>query len=139
MGDGSGLTGISTVGITDSSGDWRITSFTRDPSSRFTLRTSSGYYTRVGNIVSFSATIALSGSGNNTPSYIEIDLPITSNFQSDSDASGHVSGTNNRYGDNISGYIEATTNNFKLRIYMQGSHGMLDDPTIGLSGMYIVR
>ena len=130
---------------TQTAGVWTITSssITSGNISGFIFGNASGFYTKIGNIVSFSATITFKGSGSGSVPYIDIDLPFTSNFTSASDASGSVSGTNrlDSFGEIVSGYIEANNNNNKLRLFIMNNYGgnSVKDPTIGVSGMYIVR
>jgi hypothetical protein len=50
-----------------------------------------------------------------------------------------VSGSNSNYGDNIAGYVDANPTNDRLRINIQGAHGSVYNPTLAISGMYIVR
>jgi hypothetical protein len=156
------------------SGTWTVNSVMNGSSSpyaysNFSLSTSSGFFQRVGNVVSFSMNIKLNGSGyidsygmlygNSAPLYIEIPLPIPSFFNSDFDGSGAVSiSTNsnsmmyyNPYGGSastFSGYLDVNRFSNKLRINISGGGGSsypypsstsLESPTIGISGMYIIR
>jgi hypothetical protein len=136
---GSGTLTWTTV----SSGSWVVTSIII-PSGQpgnLTLNIASGFYQKIGNVVSFSLNIILNGSssGYSSGSAIEILLPIFSDFTSAQDASGSVSGVNINGYDNVAGFLTANTTENRLRIDMQGAHGDLSNPTIGISGMYIVR
>jgi hypothetical protein len=134
---GSGTLNWTTV----SSGSWTITSIIIPDGQGGTLNTASGFYQKIGNVVSFTFYIKLNGSsynGNESP-YFEVALPIASNFTSEQDATGAVSGNNVNYFDNVAGYVIANTTEDRLRVYMKGSHDSVETPTIGISGMYIVR
>ncbi len=108
----------------------------------------SGFYQRVGNIVSFSGTVKFnSGFGLE---YFETTLPVLSNFTSASDASGSSSGTYTNYTSGmyvytLSGNIEANQVDDKLRIYIdnnnpqQPDNWMPENVIVGFSGMYIVK
>ncbi len=135
--------------------------------SNFIVDNSGGFYQRVGNVVSFSLTIKLNGyasfynygmGGSASNISIEIPLPIASNFISDYDGSGSVSISSNSnyympspYGNSssFSGYLDVNRFNSTLRVNISSSGGgsypyyysssYLDSPTIGISGMYIIR
>ena len=143
MADGSKSTSTSAA----TSGIWTVTSIIVSSSnnsySNFTFIEASGFYQKVGNVVSFSLYISLSGDGYSSSyselSNFEIALPVASNFTSVRDGSGTVSGSNSNYGDNIAGYVDANPTNDRLRINIQGAHGSVYNPTLAISGMYIVR
>jgi hypothetical protein len=135
--------------------------------SYFSVNNSGGFYQRVGNVVSFSLTIKLNGSasfynygmgGSASNISIEIPLPIASNFISDYDGSGSVSiSSNSNYympspsgsSNSFSGYLDVNRYNGTVRVNISSSGGgsypyyssssYLDSPTIGISGMYIIR
>jgi hypothetical protein len=135
--------------------------------SYFSVNNSGGFYQRVGNVVSFSLTIKLNGSasfynygmgGSASNISIEIPLPIASNFISDYDGSGSVSiSSNSNYympspsgsSNSFSGYLDVNRYNSTVRVNISSSGGgsypyyssssYLDSPTIGISGMYIIR
>ncbi|MGV1012898.1 MAG: hypothetical protein ACOYBS_10650 [Flavobacterium sp.] len=111
--------------------------------------TNSGFYQRVGNIVSFSGTINFNGNGFSGTS-IETTLPIASNFTSSQDASGSVSGTytssqNMMYTSTLGGNIEANPTSDKLIINVDNNipslpdNWMPENVIIGFSGMYIIK
>lgn len=111
--------------------------------------TASGFYQRVGNIVSFSGTINFNGAGFSGTS-IETSLPIASNFTSSQDASGSVSGTytsnvNSMYTSTLGGNIEANPTTDKLIINVDNNipslpdNWMPENVIIGFSGMYIIK
>jgi hypothetical protein len=126
-------------------GIWTIN--TVDFSSNFEsieLVSASGFYTVIGNILSFSGSVELSGYGYGYGSdglFIEIDLPQASNFTDENQISGCVSGTSRDNREAVSGYIKANASSNKLRVYLVagGMGSSLDDPKIALSGMYIIR
>jgi hypothetical protein len=127
---------------TATSGSWTVVSILNGTGSNFLLTSASGFYQRVGNVVSFSLYVKLSGNGYNgsEPMNFEIDLPIASNFTSAQDGAGSASGVNpGGFGDNVSGYIDVNSVNDKLRVNLNGSHGSVYDPIIGLSGIYIIK
>jgi hypothetical protein len=135
MADGSKSTSTPSA----SSGSWALTSIINNSNNEFSINEASGFYQKVGNVVSFSLYISLNGSGNSgyMPANFDITIPVASNFTSARDASGTVSGSN-MFGDNVAGYIDATTSG-KMRINLQGAHGNVDSPNISISGMYIVK
>lgn len=111
--------------------------------------TTSGFYQRVGNIVSYSGTINFNGNGFGGTS-IETTLPIASNFTSSQDASGSVSGTytssqNMMYTSTLGGNIEANPTSDKLIINVDNNipslpdNWMPENVIIGFSGMYIIK
>jgi len=111
--------------------------------------TASGFYLRVGNIVSFSGTINFNGNGFGGTS-IETTLPIASNFTSSQDANGSVSGTYTslqmgQYTSTLGGNIEANPTTDKLIINVdnnipsQPDNWMQENVIIGFSGMYIIK
>jgi hypothetical protein len=124
-------------------GIWTIN--TVDFSSNFgsiELVSASGFYTVIGNILSFSGSVELSGYGSGSDGlFIEIDLPQASNFTDENQISGCVSGTSGDNREAVSGYIKANASSNKLRVYLVagGMGSSLDDPKIALSGMYIIR
>jgi len=115
------------------------------------LISASGFYNVIGNIVSFSGSLEFSGdgysysgygSGNNL--YIEIGLPVASNFTNLNDASGSVSGLGEGGYSSIpvSGYIKANNSVNKLRVYLIANDYMtarVENPKIAISGMYIIK
>lgn len=108
----------------------------------------SGFYQRVGNIVSFSGTVKFFSGFSSE--YFETTLPVLSNFTSASDASGSASGTYTSYAysmyvSTLSGNIEANHVDDKLRIYIdnnnpnQADNVMPENVVVGFSGMYIIK
>jgi hypothetical protein len=113
--------------------------------------TATGFYQRVGNIVSFSGTISIPGGYGYTT--IEATLPISSNFTVVTDASGSVSGSYydsminppNPSNSILTGNIDVnfTTDKLNINVFngISDSYGnaMPSNVNIGFSGMYIIK
>ncbi len=114
----------------------------------FTPTSASGFYQRIGNIVSFSGLITYNGYLNSF-SY-EINLPILSNFTIENDASGSVSGSYTdiqgyTFNHQISGFINVNPSTDKIVVNLVNDiptnpdNAMNENVRIGFSGMYIIK
>ena len=90
------------------------------------------YWVRIGNIVSFSGNIHITGAAAAAYQYLKITVPVLSNFTNYKDASGTVSSAN---GTVFAGHLDARSSTSQLTIVFQGMSAGI----IMFSGTYIIK